>query len=90
MAYKEESRDLKDLWQEAMTAYTASTEKNLEELPLYRNITDVMNDAQLNAEHFDKFRHPPGLVNKLRTRLGRHIEIIQSSAQLVVAAATPV
>lgn len=71
MAYKGESKDPKDLWQEVMAVYTESTGQDIRKLPCYRNITDVMNDAQLNAEHFNKFQHPLRAVNNLRTYLAR-------------------
>lgn len=80
MASQVESTDLTDLWQKAMAEYTESVGQDIRELPHYNNITDVMSDAQLHAEHFNSFRHPPGSVNKLRTRLNRQVDIIQGSA----------
>ena len=90
MAYNQEFKDLSDVWNEALASYAESTGQDIRKLPHYHNITDVMNDAQLNVDHFNAFRHPPGAVSKLRDHLTRHVEIIQGSAQLIASAATPV
>ena len=88
MAYSE-ATDLAQLWREALTQYYINTEQDLTTLPRFTSMQAVMNDEKLQKDAFNKYRHPETQVNKLRTVLGRNVDLIQKGAQYLAQAATP-
>jgi len=81
--------DLAEVWRDAMASYYKATGQSLDTLPRFRDVDSIMDYAQRETDLFDKFRHPPSKVDKLRSLLKANVGYIEAGAQQIAAAATP-
>lgn len=85
-----EGTDIAELWNEALKSYYVTTGQDLRTLPKFRNVNDIMNDAQLKNDLFDNFRHDKGKVDKLRSAVTRNSDLVMKGAEYIAQAAIPV
>ena len=82
-----DSRDVSDLWNDALKRY-----KGIVGVDLQAKFTSV--DAMIvygteQMQGFHKFRHDQKKVDKLRSLFAANMDLIQTGAQQLIAAATP-
>ncbi len=80
------SSDVASIWQDALLKYSHSTGKDIQSLPRYTNVNDILKDGEIQNGVFSTYRHDGSIVQRLRSSIIRSNGIIQSGAQVLGAA----
>ncbi|EER37611.1 predicted protein [Histoplasma capsulatum H143] len=81
------SSDISLLWQRALDKYQENTGKDLEDMPHFTNVEDILDDAQLQQTAFDQFRHDGELLDRIRSSVTGNFNFLESLKFLVDGAA---
>ncbi|PGH06161.1 hypothetical protein GX51_02549 [Blastomyces parvus] len=79
--------DVSLLWKQALDKYRESTGKDLQKVPRFTAVEDILKDAELQQTTFNKFRHDGELIDRLRSSIARNINYLGSLKFLVDGAA---
>ncbi|KAG5292849.1 hypothetical protein I7I48_05057 [Histoplasma ohiense] len=79
--------DISLLWQRALDKYQENTGKDLEDMPHFTNVEDILDDAQLQQTAFDQFRHDGELLDRIRSSVAGNFNFLESLKFLVDGAA---
>lgn len=84
---KSDTRDVADLWKEALKSYKGIVGFDLEQK--FTNVDAMIAQGTKEMNNFHKFRHNEKKVDKLRTLFSTNLEYLEKGAQQLVSAATP-
>ena len=87
---KSAATDIAALWYDALKSYSQTTGHDLSKVPRFTSVNDIMQDRQLQADVFNKKRHPGTKVDKLRSALSQSSDLIQTVGGYIASAAAPV
>lgn len=83
----EDSRDIADIWREALKTYKGIVGFDLTQK--FSSTADMINVGTQEMNKFHKFRHNEKKVDKLRTLFAANLDFVEAGAQQLIAAATP-
>ena len=87
----EESSNIWALCEQALNSYYVDTGTDIKGLPQKTwSVAVMMDDQERQMKEFTACRHNKGVVDKLRSAIGRNSDIIQSVAQILASAASAV
>lgn len=84
---KSDTRDVSDLWKDALKAYKGIVGFDLERK--FDSVDSLIAFSTDQMNNFHSFRHDKKKVDKLRTLFADNIELIETGAQQLISAATP-
>ncbi|KAM5378662.1 hypothetical protein ACJZ2D_004461 [Fusarium nematophilum] len=84
---KNDTRDVSDLWKDALKAYKGIVGFDLEKR--FDSVQAMVDQGTKEMNNFHKFRHNEKKVDKLRTLFTTNLEYIEQGAQQLIAAAVP-
>ncbi|KLJ13644.1 hypothetical protein EMPG_11426 [Blastomyces silverae] len=79
--------DVSLLWQQALARYRESTGKDLQKVPRFTSVENILKDAELQQTTFNRFRHDGELIDRLRSSVARNVNYLGSLRFLVDGAA---
>lgn len=84
---KSDTRDVADLWKEALKSYKGIVGFDLEQK--FANVDAMIAQGTKEMNNFHKFRHNEKKVDKLRTLFSTNLDYLEKGAQQLISAATP-
>lgn len=84
---KNDSRDVSDLWRDALKKYKGIVGFDLERK--FDNVDAMVKFGTNEMNNFHKYRHNEKKVDKLRSLFAANIDYLEQGAQQLVSAATP-
>ncbi|RGP81412.1 nacht and tpr domain-containing [Fusarium longipes] len=84
---EDETRDVADLWKDALKAYKGIVGFDLEKK--FDNVQAMIDQGTKEMNNFHSFRHNDKKVDKLRSLFANNLDYIEKGAQQLISAATP-
>ncbi|KAF4971548.1 hypothetical protein FZEAL_9832 [Fusarium zealandicum] len=84
---EEDSRDVADLWKDALKAYKGIVGFDLEKK--FDSVDAMIKQGSNEMDNFHKFRHDEKKVDRLRTLFASNLDYIEQGTQQLVSAAVP-
>ncbi|KAM0551741.1 hypothetical protein ACHAPJ_008308 [Fusarium lateritium] len=84
---KNDNRDVADLWKEALKDYKGIVGFDLQRK--FDNVQGMLDFGIDQMNNFHKFRHDGGKVDRLRTLFASNLDLVEQSANQIIAAAAP-
>ncbi|KAJ0132542.1 Uncharacterized protein HZ326_24373, partial [Fusarium oxysporum f. sp. albedinis] len=84
---KNDNRDVADLWKEALKSYKSIVGFDLQRK--FDNVQGMLDFGTDQMNNFHKFRHDKGKVDRLRTLFASNLDLVEQSANQIIAAAAP-